>query len=305
MKKLGLLGSSAIGSAAFIGLTLAAAAPAYAQADQPTQNNQKQSQPGSQPGDTPQNSQLNPQSEVETQTGQVPEAGNQGGGITVTGTRIRRPNLTSPVPITSVTAAELPNQGQASIGDALNQLPSLRSTFSQQNSGQFIGTAGQNFLDLRGLGVTRTLVLVNGRRHITGSAGDFIVDVNTIPQDLIERIDIVTGGEAAVYGSDAVAGVVNFVLKRNFDGLRLRVQDGISSHGDRPVQVATLTAGRNFAGGRGNIAVSLEYTNAAPLYTKQRDDLTGAFSGRFEYQAVVNTVGEPLPADGIQVAQML
>ncbi|HEY1605540.1 MAG TPA: TonB-dependent receptor [Allosphingosinicella sp.] len=299
MKKLGLLGSSAIGSAAFIGLTIAAAAPAYAQAaDQPTQNSQQQAQPGSQPGDTPQTNQVNPQSEVETQTGQVPEAGNEN-AITVTGTRIRRPNLSSPVPITSVTAAELPNQGQASIGDALNQLPSLRSTFSQQNSGQFIGTAGENFLDLRGLGTTRTLVLVNGRRHVTSSVGDFIVDINTIPQDLIERIDIVTGGEAAVYGSDAVAGVVNFVLKRNFDGFRMRVQDGVSSRGDRPVQVATMTAGRNFADGRGNIAVSLEYTHAAPIYTKQRDSQTGAFSGRCQFQLVENTIGEPQAGDGI------
>ena len=130
-------------------------------------------------------------------------------------------------------AEELPNQGQASIGDALNDLPSLRSTFSQQNSGRFIGTAGNNFLDLRGLGTTRTLVLVNGRRHVTASAGDFIVDVNTIPQDLLERIDIVTGGESAIYGSDAVAGVVNFVLKRNFDGVRIRGQGGISTYGDR------------------------------------------------------------------------
>ncbi|HEX5182745.1 MAG TPA: TonB-dependent receptor [Allosphingosinicella sp.] len=285
-------------------MTIAAAAPAYAQATDQTQNSQQQAQPGSQPGNTPQTNQVNPQSEVETQTGQVPEAGNEA-AITVTGTRIRRPNLTSPVPITSVTAEELPNQGQASIGDALNQLPSLRSTFSQQNSGQFIGTAGENFLDLRGLGTTRTLVLVNGRRHVTSSVGDFIVDINTIPQDLIERIDVVTGGEAAVYGSDAVAGVVNFILKRNFDGVRMRVQDGVSQRGDRPVQVATLTAGRNFADGRGNIAVSLEYTSAAPLYTDQRDALTGAFSGRCQFQLVENTIGEPQAGDGIPDDQFL
>ncbi|HEX4736475.1 MAG TPA: TonB-dependent receptor [Allosphingosinicella sp.] len=170
----------------------------------------------------------------------------------------------------------MPDQGQASIGDALNDLPSLRSTFSQQNSGRFIGTAGQNFLDLRGLGTTRTLVLVNGRRHVTASPGDFIVDVNTIPQDLLERVDIVTGGEAAVYGSDAVAGVVNFILKRNFDGIRLRAQDGISTYGDRPIQFITLTAGQNFAGGRGNIAINLEYTRAGQLLFTQRTHYTPA-----------------------------
>jgi outer membrane receptor protein involved in Fe transport len=201
---------------------------------------------------------------------------NSGGNITVTGSRIRRPNLSSPVPITSVVASELPDQGQGSIGDALNDLPSLRSTFSQQNSGRFIGTAGQNFLDLRGLGTTRTLVLVNGRRHITAQPGDFLVDVNTIPQDLIERIDIVTGGEAAIYGSDAVAGVVNFVLKRNFEGVRLRAQDGISTYGDRPIQFVTLTAGQNFADGRGNIAINLEYTRAGQLRFTDRRHYDGA-----------------------------
>ena len=148
--------------------------------------------------------------------------------IVVTGSRIQRPNLELPVPITSISQQELTNQGQVSVGDALNDLPALRSTFSQQNSGRFIGTAGENFLDLRGLGTTRTLVLVNGRRFVTGAVGDFVVDVDNIPQDLIDRIDVVTGGESAVYGSDAVAGVVNFVLKKNFDGFRIRGQAGIS-----------------------------------------------------------------------------
>ncbi|HEX4736474.1 MAG TPA: TonB-dependent receptor [Allosphingosinicella sp.] len=298
MTRIRFLGATALSSAAFIGFAFIAAAPANAQAGQPTQNSQKQAQPGSQPGDTPQTNQINPQSEVETQTGQTPEAGNEQ-AITVTGSRIRRPNLQSPVPITSVTAEELPEQGQASIGDALNDLPSLRSTFSQQNSGAFIGTAGLNELDLRGLGTSRTLVLVNGRRHVTQVVGQFIVDTNTIPQDLIERIDIVTGGEAAVYGSDAVAGVVNFILKRDFDGARVRVQDGISSRGDRNIQVATFTAGRNFAEGRGNIAVSFEYTKADPLFTKDRDDWTGAYSGRCQFQLVQNTAGEPQAGDGI------
>jgi outer membrane receptor protein involved in Fe transport len=301
MTRFGLLGTSALSSAAFIGLTFAAAAPAYAQAAQPTQNSQQQAQPGSQPGDSPDTNQVNPQSEVEVQTGKVADAGNEQ-AITVTGTRIRRPNLESPVPITSMSAEELPEQGQASIGDALNDLPSLRSTFSQQNSGASIGTAGENFLDLRGLGTTRTLVLVNGRRHVTASVGNFIPDVNTIPQELVERVDIVTGGEAAVYGSDAVAGVVNFILKRNFDGIRLRVQDGVSERGDRPIQVATLTAGQNFADGRGNIAVSLEYTKAAPLFARDRDNQTGAFSGSCGFVRTEVTTAEsrtPSNSDGI------
>jgi len=207
--------------------------------------------------------------QVTTATGQPANESNSN-AIVVTGSRIQRPNLESPVPITSISQQELTNQGQVSVGDALNDLPALRSTFSQQNSGRFIGTAGENFLDLRGLGTTRTLVLVNGRRFVTGAVGDFVVDVDNIPQDLIDRIDVVTGGESAVYGSDAVAGVVNFVLKKNFDGFRIRGQAGISKYGDRPVDFVSTTFGRNFADGRGNLAVNLEYTHAGELYYRDR-----------------------------------
>ena len=110
------------------------------------------------------------------------------GEIIVTGTNIRVPTLTSPVPVTSISASNLLATGNLSIGDALNNLPALRGTFSQANSTQFIGTSGVNFLDLRGLGVSRTLVLVDGRRHVTSSPGDYLVDTNTIPDDLLERV---------------------------------------------------------------------------------------------------------------------
>ena len=153
--------------------------------------------------------------------------------IIVTGSRIPRPTLDSPIPVTSLSAADLTRTGQTNIGDLLNDLPSLRSTYSQANSTRFIGTSGLNLLDLRGLGTSRTLVLVNGRRHITALEGDFLVDTNTIPTELIDRVDIVTGGNSAIYGSDAMAGVVNFVLKRNFEGVTVTGQSGISSEGDR------------------------------------------------------------------------
>ncbi len=206
--------------------------------------------------------------------------------ITVTGSRIARPTLDSPVPLTSVTAAELTDSGDVSLGDALNELPSLRNTFSQGNSTRFIGTAGLNLLDLRGLGTSRTLVLVNGKRHITASPGDYLVDVNTIPVDLLERVDIVTGGNSAVYGSDAVAGVVNFVLKRDFDGLSVKGQGGISDRGDRANVFGAVVFGKNFADGRGNIALAGEYAKSEPLYFRDRDELTGAYSGRCQYNVV-------------------
>lgn len=222
-----------------------------------------------------------------------------GTAIVVTGTRIARPTLNSQVPLTSVTPEDLTGTGEISLGDALNDLPSLRSTFSSGNSSRFIGTAGLNFLDLRGLGTSRTLVLVNGRRHVASSAGDNRVDINTIPIDLVERIDIVTGGNSAVYGSDAVAGVVNLIMRRDYDGISLRGQGGISSRGDRGTYFLSGIWGQNFADGRGNVTVSGEYSRQQPLYFRDRDDLTGAYSGRCQYQTVENTAGEPAAGDGI------
>jgi outer membrane receptor protein involved in Fe transport len=219
--------------------------------------------------------------------------------IVVTGTRIARPTLDSSVPLTSVTVEDLTGTGNISLGDALNDLPSLRSTFSSGNSGRFIGTAGLSALDLRGLGTDRTLVLVNGRRHVTSSPGDNFFDVNTIPTDLVDRVDIVTGGNSAVYGSDAVAGVVNFIMRRDYDGISIRGQGGTSQRGDNTSFFLSGIFGRNFADGRGNFAVSAEYTRQQPLYLRDRDSLTGAFSGRCGFSPTDPTVGEPAAGDGI------
>ncbi|MDB5679735.1 TonB-dependent receptor [Sphingomonas bacterium] len=232
----------------------------------------------------------------------TPAAGDQANAdtdILITGSRIRRPQEESNVPVTSLSGAELTQNGDISIGDALNDLPSLRSTFSQANSTRFIGTTGLNELDLRGLGTTRTLVLVNGRRHITAQPGDFIIDTNTIPTDLIERVDIITGGSSAVYGSDAVAGVVNFILKDKYQGITLKGQSGVSSRGDRPIRFVSLTAGQNFADGRGNVALNLEYTTGDALYLRDRNDLTGAFTGRCQLNLNENTAGEPQSGNGV------
>jgi len=196
-----------------------------------------------------------------------------GDAIVVTGSRISRPNLGSTVPIVTIPGDEFFKSGNTSIGDRLNELPALQSTFSQANSTRFLGTAGLNLLDLRGLGTQRTLVLVDGRRHV---AGDILntgtsPDTNTFPTDLIERVDIVTGGNSAVYGSDAVAGVVNFILKRNFDGLQVRAQSGLSiDYQDAGAQFVSLLGGRNFAEGRGNIALNLEFAHQSQYFASGR-----------------------------------
>ncbi|WP_165772192.1 TonB-dependent receptor domain-containing protein [Niveispirillum lacus] len=218
--------------------------------------------------------------------------------IIVTGSRIASPNATSPVPVTSVTAEQLVLKGNVSLGDAMNKLPSFRSTFSQANSTAFIGTAGLNVLDLRGQGTARTLVMVNGRRHITAQPGSFTVDTNTIPSDLLERVDVVTGGNSAVYGSDAVAGVVNFVTKRNFEGTTARLQVGTSGKGDRDSYTASVATGISLDEGRGNFAMSFEMADSDTLYFTDRDSQTGAFSGRSQFNLTENVIGEPSTGNG-------
>jgi outer membrane receptor protein involved in Fe transport len=188
--------------------------------------------------------------------------------IIVTGSRIRRPNLESTIPITSVTGEQFFQQGQTNVGDTLNDLPQLRSTFAQQNPGLGIGIAGLNLLDLRGLGTQRTLVLVNGRRHVPADIlnNAVSVDTNSIPNDLIERVDIVTGGNSAVYGSDAIAGVVNFVLRKNYDGLQIRGQAGIAEAGFGGNQYLSAMYGTSFADGRANVTVHGEYARTDRVF---------------------------------------
>jgi len=188
--------------------------------------------------------------------------------ITITGSRIKRPNLESTVPVTSLQGEQFFQRGQTNIGDALNDLPQLRSTFAQQNPGLGIGIAGLNLLDLRGLGTVRTLVLVNGRRHV---AADILnnavsVDISSIPADLIERVDIVTGANSSVYGSDAIAGVVNFILKRDFNGIQVRAQGATTEHNYGKNWFGSILAGHNFADGRGNVTVNAEYAHQDRIF---------------------------------------
>jgi outer membrane receptor protein involved in Fe transport len=216
--------------------------------------------------------------------------------IVVTGSRIRRPNLESTIPITSIAGEAFFQQGQNSVGDTLNNLPQLRSTFAQQNPGLGIGIAGLSLLDLRGLGTQRTLVLVNGRRHVPADIlnNAVSVDVSSIPQDLIERVDIVTGGNSAVYGSDAIAGVVNFVLKKDYNGVQVRGQAGITEAGFGGNQYMSVLAGHNFAEGRGNITLHGEYAHSDRVFASD----VPAFRLNANYAVVDADGGLPAGANG-------
>jgi outer membrane receptor protein involved in Fe transport len=250
MKKFGLLGSSAL-----FGLSVAFAGPAYAQGTDAAsdQCTPEQAAAGS----------------CTLDSGADQDAtGDTGQSVLVTGSRIRRPNLESTVPITSLGGEAVFSEGDANVGEALNDLPQLRSTFAQQNPGLGIGIAGLNLLDLRGLGTQRTLVLVNGRRHVPADILNNAVspDINTIPNDLIERVDIVTGGNSAIYGSDAIAGVVNFILRRDFEGLQIRGQASIAEEGFGGNQYVSAMYGLNFADGRGNLTLHGEYAHQERIF---------------------------------------
>ncbi|MAJ40830.1 MAG: TonB-dependent receptor [Pseudoalteromonadaceae bacterium] len=198
--------------------------------------------------------------------------------IEVTGSKISRVGAIAPAPVTVISGEDLINTGAVNIGEALNKLPALGNTYSLANSGRFIGTAGLNILDLRNMGTERTLVLVNGKRHVSSSAGSQSVDTNTIPSVWVERVEIVTGGASAVYGADAVTGVVNFILKDNIEGLNVSVTKGVSDLSDYNNEKATFSYGKNFDNGRGNAAFAVEYSGQDSLNALDHPWTDGSYS---------------------------
>jgi iron complex outermembrane recepter protein len=180
--------------------------------------------------------------------------------VTVTGSRIARdPNLSSALPVQSLSAEEIQLSGEFSIADVVNDIPALLSSTTSETSIDSGFSDGANILNLRGLGANRTLVLVDGRRHVAGVQGSGAVDVGSIPTRLIERVEVLTGGASAIYGADAVTGVVNFIMKDDYEGLNFDASYGLSADGDGNQTTLTATWGKNFADDRGNIAISVDY----------------------------------------------
>lgn len=166
------------------------------------------------------------------------------GDIIVTGSRIPQPNLTTTSPVTQVTGEDIDVQGVTRVEDLVNQLP---QAFAAQNSTVSNGASGTASVDLRALGPDRTLVLIDGRRMGYGSPNDTAADLNQIPGQLVERVEVLTGGAAAVYGSDAIAGVVNFIMRKNFQGLQIDAQYGFNQHNndyDGPGNLRRVIEGR-------------------------------------------------------------
>ncbi len=191
--------------------------------------------------------------------------------IIVTGTRIANPEATSSSPLQIVGQAEIANSGATNIQDILLENPAMGTpSISRTNSAFATASAGVSTVDLRNLGVDRTLVLVNGRRFVSGIPGSNAVDLNVIPTQMLERVELLTGGASAVYGSDAVAGVVNLIYRKNFSGLEFGGKVGASSYGDGKDWELNGLYGTNFADDRGNVMVFAGYSKQGTVFKRDR-----------------------------------
>jgi iron complex outermembrane recepter protein len=194
--------------------------------------------------------------------------------ITVTGSRIRRQDFTANAPITTIDQNTFEETSTIGVETILNQLPQFVPAVTQfttedvQNTA--INTVGASTVSLRGLGANRSLVLINGRRG-TPVNSTMIVDTNMIPSSAIQRVEVISGGASAVYGADAVGGVVNFILKDNFEGAAIETRYGDTQHGGNQTYTVSGLLGANVAGGRGNVMVGLEHSSRSKVLQGDRD----------------------------------
>ncbi len=222
--------------------------------------------------------------------------------IVVTGTRIVSPGLVSSSPISSVSEEELQFRQSASIEDVVRELPAAVPALGPGTNN---GSPGGSTVNLRGLGSNRNLVLINGRRIVPFNLSGQ-VDTNIVPVALMDRVDLVTGGASAVYGADAVSGVINFVMRSDFEGLELASFYGMSEEGDADRTRTDVIFGANSGDGRGNVTFALSYTDIEPLLMGERD------IGQFSFNSTTGNPGGssagaptfsvlPIGADGASV----
>jgi iron complex outermembrane recepter protein len=205
---------------------------------------------------------------ADDEAGDVPvSAEDSGEAIVVTGSRIARSGFTAPTPVTVVGEEQIARQGASNIAQVLNEIPAFRPQSTPATTAIFVSNLGASTADLRGLGGNRTLVLIDGRRVVasTVAGGSFTpantVDLNLVPTSLLQRVEVVTGGASAAYGSDAVAGVTNLIINRDLKGLRTTLQFGQSDEGDNEEHLISVAYGSPFADGRGRAVFGVEYVN--------------------------------------------
>ena len=213
-------------------------------------------------------------------------ADGSGGDIIVTGTRIGNNNFNAPTPVTSLSSEQLELRAPTNLGDALQTIPSFRASNNSTSAGVNSRGGGVITADLRGLSPMRTLVLVDGRRFVgtgTNAGADGVVDLKLIPTMLVQNVEVVTGGASAAWGSDAVAGVVNFILKDRMDGIEGTIHSGISQRGDNREIRLSLAGGHSFAGDRIHLVAGGDYVKNDGIGNQYTRDW-----GRQEYGLITN-----------------
>ena len=204
-------------------------------------------------------------------------------------------NLSAPTAVTTIDDATLQRSGTVDLAEILRVVPSFgESGLTPTNSAFLTQGAGISTLELRSLGEDRTLVLVDGKRYVPGVAGTSEVDFNTIPTDLVERVEVITGGASAIYGSDALAGVVNVILKQDFDGVTVNAQYGQSGHSDEIIYKTGLTAGANFDNGRGNAVFSVGWSRNEGVKSANRANSAEDNTGLCIFTGVQSDCATPL-----------
>ena len=272
MRKSNLRATAGRQALALLGAGVFAANPAFAQ-DVPTTT-------------APASSETQPAAESQAAVTEENQADSDD-AIVVTGSRLVRPELDAPSPVTTVDSETFDLTGTVTVETLLNELPQLipGNTRTSNNQG------GEDFstLDLRGLGPQRTLILVDGER-VPASSTTGVVDIGTIPAGLIERVDVVTGGASAVYGSDAMAGVVNFILKDNYEGMEVTGQYGISDHGDGASFNIQGLFGGNFGDDRGNLTFFTSYYTRESVGQGDRNVTRDAGVVCYDYNVVTQDI---------------
>ena len=212
-----------------------------------------------------------PAARAQTQpAGAQPAGEDQIAEVMITGSRVIREGMSSPTPVTAISADELLATHPQALVEGLAQLPALSSSTTPKSIGGSTSAGAGSFLNLRNLGPTRNLVLLDGRRVTpTNLAGN--VDINTLPQSLISNVSIVTGGASAAYGSDAVAGVTNFILNTRFTGLKVDAGTGSSSRGDAGYYKTSVAWGAPFMDDRLHVIASFDWRHSQPGYASKRD----------------------------------
>jgi outer membrane receptor protein involved in Fe transport len=223
--------------------------------------------------------------------------------VVITGSRIPNPNRDAPTPVETINSKAIETSGDVNIGNLIQQLPEAGfSGLNPTNSNFLTRDFGQTTVDLYNLGVSRTLVLVNGRRYVSGQPGSQAVNFNTVPTEFIDHVEVVTGGASSVYGSEAMAGVINIITQKHYNGVEFFGQTGQTEYGDGLSNRIGMKFGSDFADGKGNFMGTISYDSEGAVYARNRcdeqmcqDGLSNAYFGGDFHQTTLGYYSSYIP----------